>query len=203
MATLRQKQKDHRQTLINATMRCIAKGGLEAATVTNIMQCAGLSRGMLHLYFRNKDELLEATAEHFSREYYDKLQTFLEAAGPGPRERLLAMVEADLSEEILNLDSVVILMALRTAAHTNPRIRKYATTRDRALLDMFKTVYDDILDGGVRDPAISGDLANGTIALLEGMWSDYFLYPQTFNRAKARRIVLRMIGAQLPQQLID
>ena len=190
-------KKDRRLALIEATIRSIAEVGVTGTTVTTIMERAGLSRGMLHLYFKNKDELIEATARHCSDEYYRKLNVFLEAAGEDPSARLMALVDADLSTEILNLETVIVWNALRSIAHTNARVRRFTTTRDRSLQKIYHELFEAILGHDVSDPTRSSDLANGTIALLEGMWSDYFLYPDTFNRENARRIVLRMITAQI------
>jgi TetR/AcrR family transcriptional repressor of bet genes len=199
MTTTVQKKpkKDRRQDLIEATVRSIAEVGVTGTTVTTIMQRAGLSRGMLHLYFKNKDELIEATARHFSVEYYRKLQVFLDRAGDDPAARLNALIDADFSTDILNIETVVLWNALRSLAHTNQRIRQHTTTRDESLVDIYREIYDAILGSDDKDPSRSSDLANGTIALLEGMWSDYYLYPESFDRANARRIVWRMISAQV------
>ncbi len=197
-ATVLTKPKsDRRLALIEATVRSIVDVGVTGTTVTTIMQRAGLSRGMLHLYFKNKDHLLEATAQHFSEQYYDRLQMFLDAAGDDPATRLNALIDADLSEEILNLETVVVWNALRSLAHTSEQVRSFTTTRDRSLQDIYKKTFEKLLDHDASDPTKASDLANGTIALLEGMWSDYFLYPETFNRETARRIVSRMISAQV------
>ena len=142
--------------------------------------------------------MLVATAEYFSKAYYGKLQAFVDGAGPNAETRLLAMIDADLSPEILNLETVVVWAALRSAAHSNAGIREFTTTRDRTLQGMYAALYGELLDGHSSDPTLPGDLANGTIALLEGMWSDYSLYRDAFDRSEARRIVLRMIAAHVP-----
>lgn len=194
---LTKEKRDPKLALIEATIRSIVDVGVTGTTVTTIMQRAGLSRGMLHLHFKNKDDLLEATARHFSESYYRNLTVFLDKAGDDPADRLNALIEADLSPEILNLETVVLWNALRSLAQANERVRRFTTTRDRSLLDIYRKTFDDLIDDDTSDPTKASDLANGTIALLEGMWSDYFLYPETFNRDTARRIVRRMISAQV------
>ena len=58
----RKRREQIRLRLIEATIRSIVEIGLPDTTVSSIMERAGLSRGMLHLHFGSKDELLEATA---------------------------------------------------------------------------------------------------------------------------------------------
>lgn len=195
---LTKPKSDRRLALIEATMRSILDVGVTGTTVTTIMQRAGLSRGMLHLYFKNKDELIEATAQYFSEEYYRKFRVFVDAAGDDPARKLEAMIDADLSEEILNLETVVVWNALRSLAHTNGAVRSFTTTRDQSLHDIYKETFEALLGNSTSDPTKASDLAIGTLAILEGMWSDFFLYPETFNRKTAKRIVSRLISAQVP-----
>jgi hypothetical protein len=42
------------------------------------------------------------------------------------------------------------------------------------------------------------DLAHGTIALSEGMWTDYFLHSDAFDRDAAKRVIFRFLSAFLP-----
>ncbi len=194
----KKKEDLRRKTLIEATIRSIVDVGINETTVSTIIARAGLSRGMLHLYFKNKKELVIATAEHYSNGYYEKMQSFIDTAGDDPVDRLNAMIDADLSEEILNLETVVVWNALRSIAHTDEEIRAHTTTRDKTLYGLYRQVYEEILGPDEPDRGKAGEIAAGTIALTEGLWSDFFLYPDTFDRAGARRIVMRLIKGQVP-----
>ena len=46
---------------------------------------------------------------------------------------------------------------------------------------------------------IARDATHGTLALLEGMWTDYLLHPDLFSRASAARIIFRFLSALFPQ----
>ena len=104
----RNKREQTRLTLIEATIQSIVEIGLPDTTVTSIMQRAGLSRGMLHLHFGSKDELLEATAAFFAEDYYVKQEAFLKNVGKDPISRLKAMIDADFSEELLNQTTAIV-----------------------------------------------------------------------------------------------
>lgn len=51
------------QTIQEATMRVIARKGMAAATMQEIAEEAGVAKGTLYLYFRDRDELVEKTFE--------------------------------------------------------------------------------------------------------------------------------------------
>src|SRR5687767_15890654 len=45
----------------DATMRVIARKGMAAATMQEIAEEAGVAKGTIYLYFRDRDELVEKT----------------------------------------------------------------------------------------------------------------------------------------------
>src|SRR5215212_1222027 len=47
-----------------ATMRVIARKGMAAATMQEIAEEAGVAKGTIYLYFRDRDELVEKTFEN-------------------------------------------------------------------------------------------------------------------------------------------
>jgi AcrR family transcriptional regulator len=51
------------QSIQDATMRVIARKGMAAATVQEIADEAGVAKGTIYLYFRDRDELIEKTFE--------------------------------------------------------------------------------------------------------------------------------------------
>ncbi len=192
------KKVRHRQLLIDATLDVIAEHGVVGTSVTRIISHARLSRGMIHLHFKGKDPLLFAAARYMSESYYANLQAFVDAAGDSSPERLDAMISADLSEALLNRRSVNVWYAFRGEARSQNTFAQLSDTRDAALRCMFIEVYRELAAGFDDTEARARDAAHGTLALLEGMWADYFLHSDTFNRDTARRIVFRFISAQFP-----
>ena len=62
MAPIRRKQ------LVEAAIAAIHEHGFANATVARIAAQAGISAGMVHHYFKDKDELLFATMRHLLAE---------------------------------------------------------------------------------------------------------------------------------------
>ena len=66
-----------RRALIEATLDTIAEDGITDTSVSSIIERAGLSRGMIHLHFGGKDNLLTEAARFFSEEYYAEMDRML------------------------------------------------------------------------------------------------------------------------------
>ncbi len=184
--------------LIDATVDTISQVGIVGASVTRIIDRAGLSRGMIHLHFDSKEHLLVEAARHMSETYYAKIDVFLRAAGDEPQERLKALITADLSEEILNRKTVNVWYAFRGEARSQNVFGEHSDTRDDALRNMFINAFRALADDREDPDVLARDAAHGTIALLEGMWTDYFLHSDSFNRNSAKRIIFRFVSALFP-----
>ncbi len=192
------KKKRHRQQLVDATIETVSEFGIAGASVTRIITRAKLSRGMIHLHFDNKEHLLIEAARHMSDVYYAQLETFLRSAGTNASDRLRALISADLSDNILNPKTVNAWFAFRGEARSHNSFAKHSDTRDDALRQMFIQAYRELAKDRNEPDALARDAAHGTIALLEGMWADYLLHPDAFNRNTAKRIVFRFISALFP-----
>ncbi len=111
--------------LLDAALTVIRTKGYSAATVDDICRAAGVSKGSFFHYFRDKEALAIAAAEHFSA---GAAALFAAAAyhdDPDPRERVLRY--ADLRAAMLRGDFADFTCLLGTMVQetyaTHPAIR--------------------------------------------------------------------------------
>jgi AcrR family transcriptional regulator len=84
------------QSIQDATMRVIARKGVAAATMQDIAEEAGVAKGTIYLYFRDRDELVEKTFERAITEL--QLRTAAALDGEGSFEsKLRAMLAAKIA----------------------------------------------------------------------------------------------------------
>lgn len=192
--------KRNRRLLLNAALDSVAEAGIAETTVSTIIQRAGLSRGMIHLHFGGKDGLLEAAAEAFGIKYYDEMEVQLARVSDDPVDVIMAVIRADLGPETLNERSVAIWHAFRGEARNSPGIARFSDTRDKRLRDIIFNAFDSLFtrEGLDHDAKIINEVTLGTLALLEGMWTDYMTYPNDFDRETAVRIVCRFLNGVIP-----
>lgn len=198
-----QLRERNRLALIEATLDCVAELGIAGTSVSTIIERAGLSRGMIHLHFNGKDGLMDAAIEHASAEYYQNLYVLLEQVRPEawPQERIEAIIRSDLGETILNRYNVSIWYAFRGEARVRESIRSFSDTRDKRLRSLLNEAFLSICQTtGTADPAQTArDATHGTLAFLEGMWTDYLIHPDAFDRDEACRIIFRFLSALFPR----
>ncbi|MCP4317450.1 MAG: TetR family transcriptional regulator [Hyphomicrobiales bacterium] len=197
----RQKLKEqNRVTLIESTLDSIAEIGFARTSVSEIIDRAQLSRGMIHLHFGGKDALVEESAKYSSAKYYDSLNGLLKTAGSDPQESVEAIIRSDLSEEVLNKRTVSLWYAFRGESRERKAIAAYSDTRDARLRNLAFEAYLKIArQSGLPEPETTAkDATNGTLALLEGMWTDFLLHPESFDRGAAIRTIFRFLSALFP-----
>lgn len=197
----RYSSEQSRRLLIEATLESIVDVGFSSTSISEIVTRANLSRGMVHLYFQNKGSLLVAAAKHAAEAYYRNLSEQLELAGSRPQEIIETVVLSDLGEIILNERTVKIWFAFRGEAHANKAITQFSDTRDDQLRDMIFDAFVELAtEQGEPEPArFARDTTHGTLALLEGMWTDFLLHSDSFNRTSAARIIFRFLSALYPR----
>ncbi len=74
---MKTKEQDTRAKIINCALKIFAKEGFFKTTVDDIAQAAGLAKGTLYLYFKDKDSLyIDVIEEHFKVgiEYLHKVE---------------------------------------------------------------------------------------------------------------------------------
>ncbi len=195
-----QLKQQNRIALIEATLDSIAEIGFSRTSVSEIIDRAGLSRGMIHLHFGGKDALVEEAAKYSSAQYYESLNGLLQSAGSEAQEIIEAIIRSDLSEGVLNVRTVSLWYAFRGESRKRAAIAAYSDTRDSRLRNLlFEAFLKLSRQSDVSQPETTAkDATNGTLALLEGMWADFLLHPQSFDRQVAIRTIFRFIAALFP-----
>ena len=189
----------HRRTLIEAAADAVLEHGLANVSVSRILERAGLSRGMVNLHFQSKANLLVEVVRHYSDDYVAHWQAAMEAAGPRPEDRLRALVAADFDPAVLNRRMMAVWMAFRGEAQVSPAYMPFIDSRDARLKAAVTRICTDLRAEGPY-PAVDPDLAaTAFMAVLEGLWNDFHLYPDRFDRDAARGVVLHMARAFFPR----
>ena len=93
-------------------MRVIARKGMAAATVQEIADEAGVAKGTIYLYFRDRDELIEKTFD-------------------GAMTQLIARIDAVMNQQVPFAEKIRAIMAAKLAFFSENRefFRLYLTLR--------------------------------------------------------------------------
>src|SRR5688500_4790381 len=100
------------QSIQDATMRVIARKGMAAATMQEIAEEAGVAKGTIYLYFRDRDELVEKTFETAMHTLTARIDEALERDIPF-EEKIRAVMLAKFSFFNANREFFRLYLSLR------------------------------------------------------------------------------------------
>ena len=98
------------RSLLEATRKVIAAEGFDAVTMERVGAEAGMTKGAIYLYFRNKDHMILAAIEEMASEMLRQIEARIDFTA-APWERLCQTIRAqlDIMEEQKDLLRVVLL----------------------------------------------------------------------------------------------
>lgn len=121
-----------RRQLVEATIASIHEYGLAETTVTRIANKAGVSPGIVHHYFADKDELLFETMrlmlENLRREAVELLRQ-----AKTPEQRVFAIIDACFSSGQFSPEVVTAWLALYASSRNSKKLARILSLYHRRL----------------------------------------------------------------------
>jgi AcrR family transcriptional regulator len=186
-----------RQALIDATRRCMARDGVEGATVRRICEEAGVSAGLLRHHFGGKDALMAETYAAMVAELDEATKTLLRQPGLCAHDRLSRAIMVTLKPPLAAPDRRRVQIAFWDLV---PRNAVIAETH-KALYRTYRRDLAGVIAEAARDDEVDVDapaLARAVTALLDGLWLQMCLEPRLFSARAAHGECLRLLGRALP-----
>ena len=131
-------------------MRVIARKGMSATTMQDIAAEAGVAKGTLYLYFRDRDELVEKTFESAMDELMLDIDRALELKVPF-EEKLRAVMTAKFAFFSRNRDFFRLYVSLRMPegdAGSQRRHQRKCEPRYRSRVEKLATVIEQAIRRG-------------------------------------------------------
>jgi AcrR family transcriptional regulator len=138
------------QTIQDAAMRVIARKGMAAATMQEIAEEAGVAKGTIYLYFRDRDELVEKTFERAITQLHGRIDAAI-AGGSTFEQQLRAMLVAKIDFFREHREFFRLYMSLRIPEGTAQQQRRQKRTcqpQYRNRLDKLAEILQQAMDRG-------------------------------------------------------
>jgi AcrR family transcriptional regulator len=149
-------------------MRVIARKGMAAATMQEIADEAGVAKGTIYLYFRDRDELVEKTFETAITELHKRVDAAI--GGEAPFEgRLRAMIAAAIGFFRENREFFRLYATLKMPEGNPQQQRRQQRTckpQYQGRIDRFAGILKEAMDRGEIRPMNPSRLA---LFLTEGI----------------------------------
>lgn len=182
---------ERRALLVEASIACLAKGGIQGFTVDNICAEAGTSRGLITHHFGSKNALLAAAYAAI----YGKLLENLDRAEQAP-ESIDGLVGMMFADSFLSRDYLNVWLALWGEIAVNPALqlehrKNYALYRER----IARAISAYARGKGVTID--SYDVATILISLVDGLWLEQCIDQSLLSLDRAKDLCRRTLAAVL------
>lgn len=137
-------------TIQEATMRVIARKGMAAATVQEIADEAGVAKGTIYLYFRDREDLVEKTFDGAMNLFLEQLDAAIALDVPF-EQKLRAIMEAKIRFFSANREFFRLYLSLRMpegSSTTQRRQKQHCQPKYRDRTKQFTNVLKAAMDRG-------------------------------------------------------
>ncbi|MGZ2749697.1 TetR family transcriptional regulator C-terminal domain-containing protein [Burkholderia stagnalis] len=193
---IRETPAVRQQSIIDATMRCIARYSYSETTIDRICSEAKVSRGLINHHFQSKDELMAQTYKRLATDLLD-VSRAAAANATGPEEKLDAIIKVCFAAPVFAPKNVKVWLGFWSVAHSDPVIRKAHKELYSGYRQALKKLFDQIAE--VRGGTVDSDLAALTLtAVIDGFWLELARDPTSFTAEEALASCLRVVDTFLP-----
>lgn len=138
------------QSIQEAAIRVISRKGMASATMQEIAEEAGVAKGTIYLYFRDREELVEKTFETAIGELHNQVDAALDSEGTF-EQRLRAMTTAKLAFFNRNREFFRLYHALKMPegnASQQRRQKRTCQPQFRARVERLATALKQAMEAG-------------------------------------------------------
>ncbi len=143
-------QRARREHILDAALRCFARGGFHATTMQTICREAGVSPGALYVYFDSKEALIAGLCERDRAEFAERFKAL--ATAPDFLEALAVIGDHYFIEETAEKQRFVVEMGVE--ATRNPRIAEIFMSVDKFCNDSFEALFRRLQEEGRIAPRV-------------------------------------------------
>ncbi len=173
-----------RKSLIQATMRSIAKYGYAGTTIGRICDEAQVSRGLINHHFETKEELIRQSYKELCDEWVFQTRDMLGDAHRNPEDKLRAMIRVSFGPALFKQEYLGIWVGFWSAIGKSPALKKLNRELYRQDREVYRKLFDEI--AAKRGKMIdSRRAAISLIALMDGLWLEWCLDPKGFTAEEA------------------
>ena len=158
--------EDKKTQILDALNLCLQEKPFDRTSIKDIARKAGVNHGLLHYYFKSKEDILIHYIDYVIEQYKAQFADWLGNRDASEAGSLAADFFAFMNERItLNKGLSRVFIEIWEIAVYNPEVREKVQGAYREWM----AVLSGILGRTTTDPEITGRISMATVAFLEGM----------------------------------
>ncbi|MBU0521494.1 MAG: TetR family transcriptional regulator C-terminal domain-containing protein [Gammaproteobacteria bacterium] len=183
----RAEPDERREMLVAATLRCLVRDGHAGISVRRIATEAGVSVGLLNHHFGSIDALIADTYQKIASELTTALRLEIQQAAT-PAQKMDAFLVGSFSPRVMDPQLLGVWVVFWSLIRHSEHVSQSHEKSYRAYLDLLRQLLDDMAASEgfvIHDTRLA---AIGLSAMLDGLWIEWCLNPETFSPANGLHI---------------
>jgi TetR/AcrR family transcriptional repressor of bet genes len=180
----REQPEVRRESLVDATLKCLREHGHDGVSVRRIAAAAGVSVGLINHHYSTIDELIGHAYERLAADVLKRLQDAIATAEPTPRAKLSAFFVASFSPAVLDPDLLGTWVVFWSLVRHSPVMQAVQHRTFGEYREVLIELLAELVEAEKLPPVNIRLAATGLSALLDGCWLEGCL-DSTFQRETA------------------
>lgn len=172
------ESKEHKiNEILKNSLKVLAKNGYENTTIANIAQESNVSRGILHYYFSDKEDLVSKVLAHSSENI---IQASIKGIrGKSPAEIADNIIKDNIQSFRDNSDFFAFLFEMWCASRRSDRIKNELLNCSVKVTKSIKKLLDEAIQNGILEIDIKNteQISKVLLALFNGIAFELLMSP--------------------------
>jgi len=178
------KANERREQIVWALYECLSEKGHEKVTIKGIAEQAGLPHGVIHYYFKSKDEIVSALVDALQVKYETILSERIQSVSSGRKDLLETAVDYLAEKHVFDARLNRVFYNLVQMAFERNQI---GTSLQKALRKYRENIIQTLcLSGNKADTTIQAAVI---VAIVEGLALQWMIEPGSLNRKQLKSML--------------
>lgn len=181
-----------RRELRHAAYEVLQAEGMSGATIEKVAQRAGASKGIVHHYFKTKQELFEQAMRHSNALLRDEVVRLMHLAR-SPDQRLWAIIEGNFSTAFFRPGICRAWLALCAEIPREPQLARIQRVVHARMHSNLMTALSALVPADECET-----VALGLTTLIDGLWLRLGLHPGQLTASEALMQMVDYLDHRIP-----
>jgi len=188
-----------RAQLVRAAYKVVSRKGYYNFTIKDIAKESGLSSGLVHYYFKDKQDLLLNLLKDINLNIKSYLNNEL-AKSKNPLNKLIAYMDQAFSLAEKEKEYFYVLLDFWTQTKHNPRMRKANNRLLQSYRDECAAIVKEGISSGIFNEVDVAFTATTIVSVIQGTIVQYVLDNEAFNYEQYTRMIKDYITSILMKE---
>lgn len=181
-----------RQELRQVAYEVLQTEGMAGATIEKVAQRAGASKGIVHHYFKSKQQLFEHAMRHSNALLRDEVIRRMRLAR-SPEQRLWAIIDGNFSADFFTRPMCHAWLSLCAEVPREPQLARIQRVVHSRMRSNLLTALQSLVAREQRE-----NVALGITSLIDGLWLQMGLRPHGLSAADALTQMADYLSHRIP-----